>query len=330
MSFPTVLLVYKIIHTIDEWNDLSRFATLKVFNGNSREDFLKSCEDGELDEVMIIYYSNESVRLIGQLDQELLFKLPPSVRYICHHGAGYDSIDIAACTGRSIQVSHTPTAVNKSTADMTLFLILGALRRIHVPCLAIRAGQWRGSTQLGHDPENKLLGILGMGGIGQEVAKRAKAFGMNVQYHNRSQLVPELEQGADYVSFEHLIKTSDILSLNCSLNKATIGIIGKDELAQMKQGVIIVNTARGKLIDEFALVKALESGKVFSAGLDVFEKEPSIDSMLLSSPNVVLTPHIGTATVETQRAMELLVLQNIENALKTEALVTQVPEQIQA
>lgn len=181
-----------------------------------------------------------------------------------------------------------------------MFLLLGALRRVHIPYTAVRAGKWRGDTQVGHDPENKLLGILGMGGIGREVAKRAKSFGLNVQYHNRSRLAPELEQGADYVSFNHLIQTSDILSLNCSLTKETVGIIGKDEFNRMKDGIIVINTARGKLIDEAALVEALESGKVYSAGLDVFENEPEINERLLNNPNVVLLPHIGTATEETQ------------------------------
>lgn len=139
-----------------------------------------------------------------------------------------------------------------------------------------------------------------MGGIGREVAKRAQAFGMRVQYHNRSKLSADLEQGAKYVSFEELVKTSDVLSLNCSLRKETVGIIGKKEFGLMKEGVVIVNTARGKLMDEGALVEALESGKVFSAGLDVYEEEPKIHQGLLDNPNVVLLPHIGTATKETQ------------------------------
>lgn len=139
-----------------------------------------------------------------------------------------------------------------------------------------------------------------MGGIGREVAIRARAFGMKIQYHNRSRLSPELEEGAKYVSFEELLSTSDVLSLNCSLRKETIGIIGRKEFEIMKPGVVIVNTARGKLIDEAALVDALDSGKVYSAGLDVYEEEPKIHEGLLKNPNVVLLPHIGTGTVETQ------------------------------
>jgi glyoxylate reductase len=200
-----------------------------------------------------------------------------------------------------IQVAHTPKAVNSATADIAIFLMLGALRRIHVPYSAIRASNWRGSSpQLGYDPQQKILGILGMGGIGQEVAARGRAFGMSIQYHNRSRLSPELEKGAKYVSFEELMKTSDVLSLNCSLRKETEGIIGRKEFALMKEGVVLVNTARGKLIDEQALVDALDEGKVFSAGLDVYEEEPKVHEGLLKNPNVVLLPHIGTSTIETQ------------------------------
>jgi glyoxylate reductase len=200
-----------------------------------------------------------------------------------------------------IDVSSTPVAVNNATADIAIFLLLGALRRIHHPYTAVRASQWRGpSHQLGYDPQNKLLGILGMGGIGREVATRARAFGMKIQYHNRSRLSPDLEQGAQFVSFDELVKTSDVLSLNCSLRKETIGIIGQKEFEIMKQGVVIINTARGKLIDEAALVAALDSGKVFSAGLDVYEEEPKVHEGLLNNPNVVLLPHIGTGTFETQ------------------------------
>lgn len=184
--------------------------------------------------------------------------------------------------------------------------MLGALRRIHNPYGALRASQWRGPAfQLGHDPEQKILGILGMGGIGREVAARGRAFGMTIYYHNRSKLSPEIEQGAKYVSFEELLKTADVLSLNCSLRKETVGIIGKKEFALMKKGVVIVNTARGKLIDEAALVAALDEGKVFSAGLDVYEEEPKIHEGLLNNPNVVLLPHIGTATMETQVSFSL-------------------------
>ncbi|RKF57859.1 putative 2-hydroxyacid dehydrogenase UNK4.10 [Erysiphe neolycopersici] len=331
MSAQAILRVCNIFQTQNECADLSKLGPLKVFQGNSRQELIKAFVSGEYDDVIAIHRSNASVILTGPFDKEFISILPKTVKYICHNGAGYDNIDIEACSSRGIQVSNTPIAVNQATADITMFLLLGALRRIHLPYLAVRAGEWRGGNafQSGHDPDGKLLGILGMGGIGREVAHRARAFGLKIQYHNRSQLSPDLEQGASYVSFDQLIQTSDIISLNCSLTKETEGIIRKKEFGLMKDGVILVNTARGRLIDEAALVEALESGKVYSAGLDVFENEPQIHKGLLSNPNVMLLPHIGTGTVETERKMELLVIKNIESALKTGSLVTPVPEQRQ-
>ena len=164
----------------------------------------------------------------------------------------------------------------------------------------MKIGKWRGNFSLGHDPKNKTLGILGMGGIGSAVAHRAKAFGMKIQYHNRRQLPASEENGAKYVSFEELLKTSDVLSLNLALNPSTKHIIGKEQFNAMKDGVVIVNTARGALIDEAALVDALKSGKVWTVGLDVFEEEPKIHPGLLECENAVLLPHVGTATFETQ------------------------------
>ncbi|KMU72175.1 2-ketogluconate reductase [Coccidioides immitis RMSCC 3703] len=182
-------------------------------------------------------------------------------------------------------------------------------------------------TTLGHDPRGRTLGILGMGGIGREVARRARVFGMNIIYHNRRRLPRELEGDATYVSFDDLLCKSDVLSLNLSLNASTRHIISGPEFEKMKDGVVIINTARGALINEKALVDALNSGKVFSAGLDVFENEPSVEPGLLNNPRVMLLPHIGTTTLETQREMELLVLENLRSCLEKGTLVTLVPEQ---
>ncbi|KAJ5147125.1 hypothetical protein N7526_000477 [Penicillium atrosanguineum] len=257
----------------------------------------------------------------------MLAVLPQSLKYICHNGAGYDNIDVAACTQRNIAVSSTPVAVNNATADVGIFLMIGALRQAYVPIAALRAGQWQGQTTLGNDPQGKVLGILGMGGIGREMATRAKAFGMKIQYHNRSRLPTELEAGATYVSFDELLANSDVFSLNLALNASTRHIIGATEFGKMKDGVVVVNTARGALIDEKALVAALDSGKVRSAGLDVYEEEPKIELGLVNNPRVMLLPHIGTATFETQKEMEILVLDNLKLAVEKGELITQVPEQ---
>ena len=198
-------------------------------------------------------------------------------------------------------MSNTPGAVDASTANTALYLLLGALRRTHVPSTALRAGQWRGAMSLGHDPEGKTLGILGMGGIGGTLARRAAPFDMKIQYHNRRPVAPERNPtGATYVSFETLLRTSDIISVHLPLSEATRHMIGREEIEMMKDGVVIVNTARGSIIDEEALADALESGKVFGAGLDVFDNEPEIHDGLIRSNNTVLLPHTGTATHETQ------------------------------
>lgn len=249
--------------------------------------------------------------------------------------------------GAGIFVSNTPGAVDASTANTAIYLLLGALRRVHVPATALREGKWRGSMGLGHDPEGKTLGILGMGGIGSAFALRAAPFDFNLQYHNRSPVVHASKNptNAKYVGFEELLRTSDVISIHLPLNDTTKGMIGREQFAMMKEDVVIVNTARGKIIDEGALVEALEQGKVFAAGLDVYEKEPEIHPELIKNDNVVLMPHIGTATVETmvgkpsvnspgcllyadriQRKMELLVIENIRSVLEKGCLFTPVVE----
>ncbi|KAL4909713.1 D-isomer specific 2-hydroxyacid dehydrogenase [Aspergillus multicolor] len=313
---PSALLIGDITHARKEWEDLSSILTLKEFPSGNREDFISNLKNGEYDDLFT-----------GPFDAELVSLLPKSLKYICHNGAGYDNIDIPACSEKGISVSSTPVAVNNATADVGIFLMIGALRQAYVPLTAIREGNWHGQTTLGHDPKGKVLGILGMGGIGREMAKRAQAFGMTIQYHNRSQLSPELENGAKYVSFDDLLATSDVLSLNLALNPSTRHIIGEKEFQKMKDGVVIVNTARGALIDEKALVAALDSKKVMSAGLDVYENEPIVELGLLNNPRVMLLPHIGTMTYETQKEMEILVLDNLRSAVEKGELITQVPEQ---
>lgn len=267
----------------------------------------------------------QAYQFTGPFDKELVSLLPSSLKYITHNGAGYDNIDIPTCTSRSILVSNTPSAVNDATADTALFLLLGAIRQLQHPLVAIRRGQWRGPNfRLAHDPRGKTLGILGLGGIGNAVAKRAESFGMTIQYSKRTK---DPNSAYKYVSFDELLATSDVLSLNLALTPETTHIINAEAFAKMKDGIVIVNTARGGVIDEAALVDALNSGKVAGAGLDVFEKEPEIHPGLIGLENCILLPHMGTATVETQRDMELLVLENLRSAVKDGKLVTPVPEQ---
>ncbi|KAL5120230.1 glyoxylate reductase [Pleosporales sp. CAS-2024a] len=202
-----------------------------------------------------------------------------------------------------------------------MFLMLGALRRLNVPMTTIRDGNWRGTRQpaLGHDPEGKTLGILGMGRIGRNLCRKAQAFGMRVIYHNRCRLEEEQAGTADYVTLEDLLEQSDVLSVNLPLNVETRHMISTHEFSQMKDGVTIVNTARGAVLDEHALVQALESGKVASAGLDVYEDEPSIHPGLLANKQVMLLPHMGTWSVEKT-------ISNVRSALETGLLEDIVPE----
>ncbi|KAK5096463.1 hypothetical protein LTR70_001636 [Exophiala xenobiotica] len=326
MSKPSILLVGDLAHTNKEWESLSAKYSLKEFRQGSREQFLSKLKS-DFSDVVGLYRSNQSTSETGPFDQELVSQLPKSLKFICHNGAGYDNIDVEAVNDRQISVSSTPVAVDNATADVGIFLMLGALRQAHVSYTALHEGKWRGGAPLGHDPRDKVLGVLGMGGIGRALAHRARAFGCKIIYHNRSRLSPELEGGATYVSFDELLAQSDILSLNLALNPKTKHIISAPQLAKCKKGVVIINTARGGLINEAELVDALESGQVSAVGLDVFEEEPKIHPGLVKNDRAFLMPHMGTWTVETQRDMELLVLKNLETGMESGKLITRIAEQ---
>ncbi|KAL2809915.1 D-isomer specific 2-hydroxyacid dehydrogenase [Aspergillus granulosus] len=328
---PKVLLLGEIVHAHKTWESLSAIAELVTPAATDRAAFIEECKSGKLDGVVVAYRTFESVSITGLIDEELVNALPKSLQFLAHCGAGYDQVDVHACTARTppLRVSNVPTAVDDATADVNMFLIIGALRNFNYGMHHLRQGSFKGSPlpRLGHDPENKVLGILGMGGIGRNLKKKAEAFGMTVVYHNRRQLSEELAAGAKYVTFDELLSGSDVISLNLPLNKNTRHIIGKPEFEKMKDGVVIVNTARGAVMDEEALVQALDSGKVYSAGLDVFEEEPKVHPGLVRNPNVLLVPHMGTWTVETQTSMEEWAIENVRLALETGKLKSPVFEQ---
>lgn len=314
------------------WNALSDVAELVTAQAKNRAEFIEECTSGRLDGVVIICdRAPSSLAVTGKYDEELIQALPKTLKFICHNGAGYDNINVSACTARSILVSNCPNVVDDATADTAIFLILAALRGFNNGIMAIRNGTWKGAVPpppLGHDPQGKVLGILGMGGIGRNLKKKAEAFGMSVIYYNRKQLDVEQADGAEYVSFDDLLARSDVLSLNLPLNAGTRNIISTPEFEKMKDGVVIVNTARGGVMDEAALVDALNTGKVLSVGLDVYQQEPNIHPGLVSNPHVCLLPHMGTSTVETKTKMEEWTISNVRSALEKGKLLSLVMEQV--
>jgi lactate dehydrogenase-like 2-hydroxyacid dehydrogenase len=206
----------------DAWNAISEIAELTTTQATNRDEFLAELRSGRHDgTVAICDRAPPSMAQTGKWDEELLDALPKSVKYIAHMGAGYDSLDIPACTARGIFVSNCPKVVDEATADCAMFLILATLRGFNNGIMAIRQGTWKGAVPpppLGHDPQGKVLGILGLGGIGLNLKKKAERFGMTVIYHNRNKLSHEFAQGAEYVGFDDLLAKSDVLSLNLPLN----------------------------------------------------------------------------------------------------------------
>ncbi|MDX3773166.1 D-glycerate dehydrogenase [Chromatiaceae bacterium AAb-1] len=261
-----------------------------------------------------------------KLNAAFINALPASVRMIATCSVGTDHIDIAAAKARGIQLSNTPDVLTECTADMALLLLLNASRRgreyqaVMDNGWGVRFGQ---SEMLGHSLRGKTLGILGMGRIGQAVAERARAFGMQIIYNNRRPLPAAEEQGAVYYdNFEAMLPHCDVLSLHAPGTVETRHIINDKTLSLLPDGAMLINVARGSLVDETALMQALTSGKLFAAGLDVFEQEPEYNQQLKAFPNLFLTPHMGSATVETRTEMGMLCLQNIQAALAGKPLLT--------
>jgi glyoxylate reductase len=231
-----------------------------------------------------------------------------TLRVIAQVAVGYDNIAVEAATRRGILVTHTPDVLTETTADLAWALLLATARRVVESDAFLRAGKfqrWTMDLFCGQDVYGKTLGLVGMGRIGRAVARRAKGFGMRVLYESRTRLPGETERelGAEYATRERLFAESDFVSLHVPLTPQTRHIVGREQLEAMKPEAILVNTARGPVVDEKALVEALESGAIRGAGLDVYEREPEVEPGLVELPNVVLLPHIGSASWETRRAM---------------------------
>jgi len=251
------------------------------------------------------------------IDAEMIANAPDRLRLIASFGAGVDHIDLAAARAKKILVTNTPGVFTEDTADMTMALILSAPRRLSDGEKLIRSGQWEGwkpSGMLGHCIGGKKLGIIGMGRIGQAVARRASGFGLSIFYHNRRQLPPAVEESlrASFVAdLDELIRECDIITLHCPHTAETHEMINAERIGMMNPSTYLINSARGDLVDEDALIEALQNERIGGAGLDVYQNEPDIDPRFLTLKNTVLLPHMGSATFEGREASGERVITNI-------------------
>ena len=243
-------------------------------------------------------------------------KLSSSIKIIANGAVGFGNIDIQAAKAKGITVTNTPDVLTDATADIQILLLLGASRRAYEGRIAAETQNWKWSFDflLGKQMSNKRLGVLGMGRIGRAVAKRAKAFGMEIHYHNRSKLSSDLEDGAIYHrDIKSLFEKSEFLSINCPATPETKNLINKETLSYLEENTVIGNAARGDVVDDDAMVEALKNGKVFAYGLDVYNGEPKIHPEYLKLKNIFLLPHLGSATKRTRWDMAYRATKNLED-----------------
>lgn len=262
-------------------------------------------------------WSGVSARLIHAL---------PKLEIISHFGVGYDSVDVHAAKEQGVIVTNTPDVLTDDTADLGIGLVLAVFRRMVEADIYVRSGQWgkKGAMPLGRALKNRTMGIIGLGRIGQAVAARARAFGINIAYTGRSEKPDVAGDAVFYPDTETLATASDILMICCAYNDKTHHLVGGNVLRALGKAGVVVNIARGKIIDEEALIEALQSGAIAGAGLDVFENEPDVPSALCKLDNVVLQPHQGSATQETRAAMAQLVVDNLRLYFEKAEVLTPV------
>ena len=310
--------------------------TTKLLKPN--EERISQLWDAKLNLNNEIYSENKLIELskdcdgilssiVDKIDKKTINKLSDKVKIISNFAVGFGNIDIEAASKRNIVVTNTPDVLTDATAEIAMLLILGASRRAVEGMQWARNKNWRWSADflIGKQLSGSKLGILGMGRIGRAVAKRAKAFGMEIHYHNRSKLNQDLEAGATYHdNIQSLFSISDILSINCIVTKETKKIINKKTLKFFSKEAIITNSARGDMIDDAAMVEALENKKILALGLDVYNGEPNIHPGYLKLPNVFVLPHLGSATKKTRTDMADLAINNIEEFFKSGKCINQV------
>lgn len=278
-------------------------------------------KEGEVLTAEQIAVRSEGVKVVlscaaDPIRAQTIERFSPSVQMIANYSVGYEHIDLEAARNRGIVVTNTPDVLTDATADLAILLMLAAARRVRDGEKMLREKRWPGWTPtqlMGIEMTGKRLGIIGMGRIGRAVAKRARAFDMVIHYHNRTRLSAAQEHGAIYhAEPEAVLRHSDFLSLHCPLTPETHHFLDRERLALLPERAVLVNTARGPIVDDTALIDALQSGRVAAAGLDVFEGEPNINPGYFSLSNLVMLPHMGSATQETRNAMGFLVLDNMD------------------
>jgi len=263
-----------------------------------------------------------------RMDAEFMDAAGDGLKVIANMAVGYDNVDVEAAKERGIVVTNTPGVLDETTADTAFMLLLAAARRLGESERTLRAGDWEWwgpKLFVGVDVWGKTLGIVGMGRIGQAVAKRGRGFGMEILYHNRSRKEDaERELDARYAGLDELLETADFVSIHTPLTEETRHLIGPEELDKMKPTAVFVNTSRGPVVDEGALADALSAGRIFAAGLDVYENEPEVHAKLLRLENAVLAPHIGSGSQETRDRMAVLAAENVVAVLAGEGPKTPV------
>jgi lactate dehydrogenase-like 2-hydroxyacid dehydrogenase len=258
--------------------------------------------------------------LTDKMDAETINKLPDSVKILSNFAVGFGNIDLEAAKKRGIIVTNTPDVLTDATAEIGILLILGACRRASEGIESARESNWKWSADylIGKQLTGTRLGILGMGRIGQRIAKIAKSLGMIIHYHNRSKLSDEKEQGATYHdNLKDLLSVSDVLSICCPASKETVDMINKETIEYLPKGAVVTNVARGDIVEDEALIDALNRRKVYAVGLDVYKNEPNLNSGYLKHKSAFILPHLGSATKETRTAMANLAIDNIDEFFKT-------------
>ncbi|MDC1113221.1 D-glycerate dehydrogenase [Candidatus Pelagibacter sp.] len=319
---PKILVTRKLV-------DLSEQRLLKNF------DAKLNLEDEPIPHNDLAKIANEYDGIIcsswDKLDKTFFEKLNQKVKIIAQIGIGYDNIDIVSAKKKNIIVTNSPNKANESVAEIVFYLMIGVSRRTNEGIELIKKDKWKNAKidwhkfMVGDSLKNKTLGIVGMGRIGRDIAKKAKAFDMNVVYHNRKRLEQNLENNAEYFStVNEMVKKCDFISVNCPGSKDSHKVLNREAISLMKKNAIVINTSRGDNVDDDALIEALQNKKIYGAGLDVFNNEPNLDKRYLELENCILLPHIGSASNSTREEMGSQAVENLEAFFSNKSLISQV------